>query len=303
MTGCGSKTELSNPYNAYSSDYVSGSSSGKYFSDTLCVTDDINFGMESTQYSKVAEGAGVFNLDKQEVMYNQNIFEKLYPASTTKVLTAYIIIRYANLDDMVTVSENAAKPGESSSVCGLNTGDQISVNDLLYGLMLESGNDAAVALAEYYSGSVEAFAKVMNDEAKKLGATKSNFVNPSGYPDDNHYTTIYDMYLIFAQAIGLEKFTEVINSAEYTANYKDANGTAVTKEWKNTCKYILDSQEVPTGFTVVGGKTGTTNAAGYCLVLYSLNEKNERIISIIYKADARSNLYLYMSEILSGFGK
>ena len=96
MTGCGSKTELSNPYNAYSSDYVSGSSSGKYFSDTLCVTDDINFGMESTQYSKVAEGAGVFNLDKQEVMYNQNIFEKLYPASTTKVLTAYIIIRYAN---------------------------------------------------------------------------------------------------------------------------------------------------------------------------------------------------------------
>ena len=180
MTGCGSKTELSNPYNAYSSDYVSGSSSSKYFSDALCVTDDINFGTESTQYSNVAEGAGVFNLDKQEVMYNQNIFEKLYPASTTKVLTAYIIIRYANLDDMVTVSENAAKPGESSSVCGLNTGDQISVNDLLYGLMLESGNDAAVALAEYYSGSVEAFAKVMNDEAKKLGATKSNFVNPSG---------------------------------------------------------------------------------------------------------------------------
>ena len=84
MTGCGSKTELANQYNAYSSDYVSGSSSSKYFSDALCVTDDINFGTESTQYSNVAEGAGVFNLDKQEVMYNQNIFEKLYPASIIK---------------------------------------------------------------------------------------------------------------------------------------------------------------------------------------------------------------------------
>ena len=158
--------------------------------------------------------------------------------------------------------------------------------------MLESGNDAAVALAEYYSGSVEAFAKVMNDEAKKLGATKSNFVNPSGYPDDNHYTTIYDMYLIFAQAISLEKFTEVINSAEYTANYKDANGTAVTKEWKNTCKYILDSQEVPTGFTVVGGKTGTTKAAGGCLLLYSINSSsNDEYISVVMKSENVDSMY------------
>ena len=303
MTGCGSATELSNQYNAYSSDYLSGSSNSKFFSDSLCVTDDINFGQESTQYSKVAEGAGVFNLDKKEVMYNQNIFEKLYPASTTKILTAYIIIKNSNLDDVVTVSENAANPGESSSVCGLNTGDQITVNDLLYGLMLDSGTDAAIALAEYYSGSVEEFANVMNEEAKKLGASKSNFVNPSGYPDDNHYTTIYDMYLIIAQAVNLDKFTEIIHSSEYTANYKNSNGEIVQKEWKNTCKYIAGTADIPSGFDVVGGKTGTTNAAGYCLVLYSLNENKERIVSIVYKADGRSNMYLYMSEILSTFGK
>lgn len=303
MSGCGETAELTNKYNAYSSDYATGSTISKFFADSLCVTDNFNFGEESIQHSTVAEAAGVFNLDTEQVMYNQNIFEKLYPASTTKILTAYIIIRYGNLDDIVTVSETAANPGDGSSLCGLNTGDQMSVNDLLHGLMLESGNDAAVALAEYYSGSVEKFAEVMNQEALKFGATNSNFVNPSGYPDENHYTTVYDMYLIFSNALKLEKFKEIINTKTYNAEYKNASGEAVTKEWNNTCKYISEAEQMPEGITVVGGKTGTTNAAGYCLVLYSTNEKNEDIISIVFKASGRSDLYLIMNEILAGFGK
>lgn len=300
VTGCSQKSELTNPYDVYSANYAYNESGYNYFAENLCVTNNVNYGPESTD-SHVAEGAGAFNLDTKEVVYSQNIFEKLYPASTTKILTAYIIIRYGNLDEIVTVSENASNPGESSSVCGIKEGDKISVNDLLYGLMLESGNDAAIALAEYYSGSVEAFAEVMNSEAQKLGATGSHFVNPSGYPDENHYTTIYDMYLITQAAVSMEKFTEIINTAEYDVTYVNKNDTEVKDTYKNTCHYITGATTPPEGISVVGGKTGTTFDAGYCLVLYSHNKNNERIISIVFKADGRSNLYMLMNQILAGF--
>lgn len=298
--GCGNTVELSNAYDVSKTSYTSGSTNFDFFAKDLCVTDDFNFGTESTN-SQVAEGAGAFNIDKQEVIYAQNIFEKMYPASTTKILTAYLIIRYGNLDDVVTVSENAGNPGRDSSVCGIKAGDQISVRNLLYGLMLQSGNDAAIALAEYYSGSVEAFAEAMNKEASKIGATQSHFVNPSGYPDDDHYTTIYDMYLITAKAIVLEEFVKIIHTQTYDVEYVDALGNTVSKTWNNTCQYLNGNSTAPEGITVIGGKTGTTNAAGYCLILYSLNEKNQDIISIVYKANGRSDLYLLMSEILSKF--
>lgn len=298
--GCGKNVELDNTYDVSKTSYTSGSTNFNFFAKDLCVTDDFNFGTESTT-SQVAEGAGAFNVDEEEVIYAQNIFEKLYPASTTKILTAYLIIRYGNLDDIVTVSESAGNPGRDSSVCGLRTGDQISVRNLLYGLMLESGNDAAIALAEYYSGSVEAFADAMNKEALDIGATQSHFVNPSGYPDENHYTTIYDMYLITAKAIVLEEFVKIIHTESYDVEYMDALGNKVSETWKNTCQYINGNSTAPEGITVIGGKTGTTNAAGYCLVLYSLNEKNQDIISIVYKAGGRSDLYLLMGEILSKF--
>ena len=127
---------------------------------------------------KSAEGAGAFNIDTHQVLYSQNLFEKLYPASTTKILTAYIILKNCDLNATVTVSHDAANPGHSSSVCGLKEGDVITVQDLLYGLLLESGNDAAIALAEYCSGSVEEFAKLMNSTAKSFGATNSSFCQP-----------------------------------------------------------------------------------------------------------------------------
>ena len=116
ITGCGNAVELSNSYDVSKTSYTSGSTNFNFFAKDLCVTDDFNFGTESTN-SQVAEGAGAFNVDEQEVIYAQNIFEKLYPASTTKILTAYLIIRYGDLDDIVTVSENAGNPGRDSSVC------------------------------------------------------------------------------------------------------------------------------------------------------------------------------------------
>ena len=300
ITGCKSNEPLASAYDITANDYSTANSTRHYFSDNLCVTEDINFGTDSTD-SKVAQAAGVFNVDSKEVVYSQNLFEKLYPASTTKILTCYIILKYANLDDMVTISYDAAHPGLDSSLCGIAEGDVISVRDLLYGLMLVSGNDAAVALAEYYSGSIEEFAKVMNEEALTLGATNSHFTNPHGFPDEDHYTTIYDMYLITENAIKLDSFNEIFQAKTYKASFTDSLGNTKTKEWSTTNQYLTGFRKSPKGFKVLGGKTGTTNAAGYCLVLHSQNKKKQDIISIVFKADARTNLYLLMGQILSGF--
>lgn len=299
MTGCGTKIE--NAYDTYSTDYINGYNGSNYFASNLCVTNDVNFGQDNMQFAKTAEGAGAFNIDTHQVLYSQNLFEKLYPASTTKILTAYIILKNCDLNATVTVSHDAANPGHSSSVCGLKEGDVITVQDLLYGLLLESGNDAAIALAEYCSGSVEEFAKLMNSTAKSFGATNSSFVNPSGLPDENHYTTIYDMYLIFSNAISLESFVAIISSQTHDVAYTNAQGAAVSKTFKNTCGYLTGAYTTPENVTVTGGKTGTTGEAGYCLVLLSQNAKNERIISIVYKADGKKDLYSFMNEILSGF--
>lgn len=299
MTGCGTKIE--NAYDTYSTDYINGYNGSNFFASNLCVTNDVNFGQDNMQFAKTAEGAGAFNIDTHQVLYSQNLFEKLYPASTTKILTAYIILKNCDLNATVTVSHDAANPGHSSSVCGLKEGDVITVQDLLYGLLLESGNDAAIALAEYCSGSVEEFAKLMNSTAKSFGATNSSFVNPSGLPDENHYTTIYDMYLIFSNAISLESFVAIISSQTHDVAYTNAQGAAVSKTFKNTCGYLTGTYTAPENVTVTGGKTGTTGEAGYCLVLLSQNAKNERIISIVYKADGKKDLYSFMNEILSGF--
>lgn len=302
MTGCAS-APVENAYRVYDSSLAATShSTGNtdYFAKNLCVTGTTDFGTEQTD-AWVAQGAGAFNLTTNEVLYNQNIYGKLYPASTTKILTALIICKYGNLDDYTTVSAHAADQAPDSSVAYLAEGDVLSVRDLLYGLMLCSGNDAAIALAEYYSGSEEAFAEVMNQEAAALGATNSHFVNPHGLPDDNHYTTVYDMYLLFSAAIENETFVSIISTKSYDANYTNKNGDNVTHNYHNTNGYLKGNIKTPDGFQVIGGKTGTTFEAGYCLVLLSQNSRGEKIVSIVFKADCRHNLYLLMNEILSGF--
>ena len=307
LTGCSfNDTSLEKEYDTYSyhKSFTNQEQSvnADYYAKDLCVTNTINFGLEGT-YAEVAQGGGVFNLTTNEVLYSQNLFKKLYPASTTKILTAYIIIRDCDLGAVTTVSESAADQAEDSSTCGLRAGDNISINDLLYGLMLYSGNDAAEALAEYHSGSLEAFAEVMTQTAHDLGATNSQFKNPSGLPDKEHYTTVYDMYLIFNEAIQQEKFVEIISCSSKTAVYTSKNGNTVEKTFYNGNRYRTGKEKTPEGFEVIGGKTGTTYDAGYCLVLYSKNPEGHDIISIVFKADCAHNLYLLMGQILNKYAK
>lgn len=307
-SGCGTaKSALETPYDVYQTTQTVGLSGSEtasaktYFASDLCVAENVSIGTDGT-HSEVAEGAGTFNLATNSVVYAKNLFEKLYPASTTKILTAYIALKYCDdLDVSVTVSENAVDQASDSSVCNLKAGDVISMRDLLYGLMLRSGNDAAVAIAEYISGDVDSFVALMNEEAVAMGATRSHFVNPNGLPDENHYTTVYDMYLIFNKALENEVFVDLISTKSYDTAYTNAQGERVEHTWENTNQYLTGATTAPEGFTVVGGKTGTTGDAGYCLVLYSYNAANQPIISIVFKADGRSNLYLLMNEMLAGY--
>lgn len=307
FTGCSKKdAQLENAYSVFDTSAQYGLTksgnlqSAEFFAKDLCVTEDENVGLEETTES-IAEGAGLFRLNEKQAVYKKNIFERLYPASTTKILTAYIALRESNLDDIVTVSANAVNQASDSSVCGLKEGDNITLRDLLYGLMMRSGNDAAIAIAEHVSGSSEEFAVLMNAAAQELGATNSHFVTPNGLHDENHYTTVYDMYLIMNAAVKNETFIDILKTASYTANYTDAAGNAVTQDWSTTNKYLAGTKAVPEGISVIGGKTGTTGEAKYCLVQYNENSSGEPMISIVYKADCRDNMYLLMSEILKNF--
>lgn len=307
LTGCTPKeVVLENAYDVCDTSAKYGitengaSQSAEFFARDLVVTEDENLGLEKTT-ERVAEAAGVFLTSQKEAVYKKNIFEKLYPASTTKILTAYVALKNGNLDDVVTVSANAANQASDSSVCELKEGDKITLRDLLYGLMLRSGNDAAVAIAEHISGSSEEFVVLMNAEAKALGATGSHFVTPNGLHDEEHYSTVYDMYLFMNAAVKNETFLEIIKSSHYTANYTDAAGNPVTKEWDSTNKYLMGTEPMPEGVTVIGGKTGTTGEAKYCLVQYNENTAKEPVISIVLKADSRDNMYLLMSEMLKNF--
>ena len=209
-----------------------------------------------------------------------------------------------NLDDVITVSNEAITSLMSgSSICGLKPGDSLTLDQALYGLMLCSGNDAANAIAEHISGSVEKFAELMNQEAAALGASQSHFVNAHGLPDENHYTTAYDLYLIFNAAVQNDHFVKLISTKKYDASYMDASGAPVNVTWFNTNGYLKGTFSMPENVTVIGGKTGTTEAAGSCLVLYSKNSSGKPYISVVLKGNSKRELYTLMTELLTNFSK
>lgn len=271
---------------------------GELFAADLCVASgDVE--LEGFEDDTTLHGAALFDLNNESVVYGYHLYDRLYPASTTKVLTAYIALKYGNLEDEVTVSASATDFNWDESVCGLRTGDTVTMYDLLCGLMLMSGNDAAAAIAEHMSGSIEEFAALMNREAAALGATGSHFVNPHGLPDDDHYTTVYDLYLFFNECMKYERFVDIISMDTYTATLKNADGTTRTEEWTPTHYYASGDATPPDGIRVIGGKTGTTLKAGNCVILYEEASDGSPYISVIMGAETKPLLYEEMNRLLS----
>ncbi|MFR4439718.1 MAG: D-alanyl-D-alanine carboxypeptidase family protein [Hungatella sp.] len=265
------------------------------FAADLCVVTDESVFSDANITS---EAAALFNITDDEVMYSKNAFERLYPASITKVMTALVAVKYGNLQDVVTVTEEAVITESGATLCDIHPGDTLTMEQLLYGLMLPSGNDAGAAIAVHMAGSIEAFSDMMNEEAKKIGATSTHFMNPHGLTDPEHYTTAYDLYLIFNEALKYEKFREITGTTSYVANYQDKDGNPVSKTWEGGNWYMSGNRETPEGLTVFGGKTGTTQAAGYCLIMASRDEEQKEYISVVLKAGSRPGLYDNMTNII-----
>lgn len=199
-----------------------------------------------------ASGAVCIEASSRRVLYTDGKDEVCYPASTTKVLTALIALERLPLDKIVTVPE-IAEGVEGSSIY-LKAGDTITVEDLLFGLMLRSGNDAAVTLATEVAGGIDEFASLMNGKAKMLGARNSHFVNPHGLHDENHYTTAYDLALICATAYENHDFVRIV-------------GTKQRKiEVSGEARYIANKNKLLKLFEGANGvKTGFTKKSGRCL--------------------------------------
>ena len=160
------------------------------------------------------------------------------PASTTKLMTAYLALKYGDLDEEVVITKTAQDIPIDSSRAGLRVGDRIVLFDLLHGLLLPSGNDAALAIAEHISGSVEEFVSLMNEEAKLLGATNTQFVNPHGYQDENHFTTAYDLYLMFDACMKQPEFLNIISKPSYDLEITQQNGTYRDEKWLQSNWYV-----------------------------------------------------------------
>ena len=194
-------------------------------------------------------------------------------ASTTKIMTSLIVIENTNLDNIVEISAKAA--GTGGSRLKIKKGDKITVRDLLYGLMLRSGNDAAVALAEYIGGSIEGFAELMNKKAEELGLENTNFVTPHGLDSEEHYTTPYELAILTDYALKNETFANIVNTKICNISI---NGYSTTISNTNELLGNLNG--------VYGVKTGFTNGAGRCLVT-SIKRGDLDIICVVLGADTK----------------
>ncbi len=220
-----------------------------------------------------SRAAIIYDRNSKEVIYGKEENTKRKMASTTKIMTCMVVLEKGELRDTVIVSKKAA--GTGGSRVGLKTGDKVSVQDLLYGLMLCSGNDAAVALAEHVGGSVEGFADLMNEKARQLNLSNTHFVTPHGLDNEEHYTTAYELAIMADNALKNNTFSSIVGTKNITINI---NGKP--RNLSNTNE-LLGSMA-----GVYGVKTGFTNGANRCLVT-SCKRENLDIITVVLGADTK----------------
>ncbi len=222
-----------------------------------------------------SRSAIVLDRNSKLILYGKNENEKRKMASTTKIMTAIVVIENTNLEEITTISSKAA--GTGGSRLGLHKNDKISIINLLYGLLLCSGNDAAVALAEFTSGSVENFSILMNNKATELGLTSTHFVTPHGLDNDEHYTTAYELALLADYALKNKTFSNIVKTKNYTIQINSSSKTL-----SNTNELLGNLEGV------YGVKTGFTNGANRCLVT-AVKRNNLDLICIVLGADTKKD--------------
>ena len=265
-----------------------------FFSYPCSLADDIDYSNDNTDIEKdfienisvetSSNNISSLNLNSRScivldrltktILYGKNEYNKVKMASTTKIMTGILVIENCDLNKTIEVSKKAA--GTAGSRLGLKVGDKITIRDLLYGLLLRSGNDAAVALAEETSGSIQGFSDLMNKKAQELGLTNTHFESPHGLDSDNHYTTAYELALLSDYALKNNTFLNIVGTKNYTITI---NG--YPKNLSNTNELLGNLNGV------YGIKTGFTNGANRCLVT-ACKRDNMDIICVVLGADTKT---------------
>jgi D-alanyl-D-alanine carboxypeptidase (penicillin-binding protein 5/6) len=245
------------------------------FSFSFCVKSLPALPVNSVSPQISATSAVVLDAETGKVIYAKNAYQLRAPASTTKILTSILAIECGNLDDPVTVSSYAASVGEAS--LHLQPFDCLTLNELVHGALIKSGNDACVAIAEHLSPSEEEFVGLMNLKARLLGAYNTTFYNTNGLPHLKHLTTAYDLAVIARYALQNPVFSKIVQTKYYTMKWQEPHKSFFIT---NTNK-LLWSYPLATGV-----KTGTTNRAGKCLVA-SAKDYNQEIIAVVLNSPDR----------------
>ncbi|MFA7572150.1 MAG: D-alanyl-D-alanine carboxypeptidase family protein [Lutispora sp.] len=217
-----------------------------------------------------AKASILMDVNTNRVLHSQNSSSTLPMASTTKIMTVILAIESKRLEDIVTISKKASIQ-EGSSIY-LKEGEKIKLEDLLYAIMLRSGNDASVAVAEHLCGSVEKFAELMNEKARSIGAKNTNFINPHGLPDERHYTTAHDLGLITCYALRNDLFAQIVKTRKKTIPGPENENWDRVLTNKNKMLWSFDGGD--------GVKTGYTKKAGRCLVS-SASRDNWQLVSVV----------------------
>ena len=240
----------------------------------------------------VGEGAILMDMNTGKVLYDKNSNSQFYPASTTKIMTAILAIEKGKMDDIITIDQEVVNLTSGSHIA-LEPGEQMSLENLLYALLIESANDAALAIAKYVSGSIDDFSKLMNEKAKEIGALNTNFVNPNGLPNEDHKTTPYDLAMMARYAMKNETFRTIVGNYTYTIPI--TNKKSETRYLKSANRLLYSNEKIDVdGKTttikydgVSGVKTGYTVAAQQCLVT-SLEKNNHNLIAVVLKSNGKS---------------
>ena len=253
----------------------------------LCLMLPLNvlFAVTDGSEPKITSTAAILmEQDTKRVLYGKNYRNKVKIASTTKILTAIVAIENKDLKDMVLISKKAA--GTGGSTVGLKSGSEISLKSLMYGMLLKSGNDCAVAIAEYVGGSVENFADMMNKKAYEIGAKDTYCTNPHGLDTEKNYSTAYDLALITSYAKTNETLSKMLGTE------------SITVPWGTSSKYLSNTNRLLFTYEYCdGGKTGFTNGANRCLVATAKKEEL-KVIAVVLGAVTTDIRFSETKELL-----
>lgn len=314
LCGCRSQADYLKSYTVMNTDnktdiqvMISPSSADGFSTDLAVVSvEDAQAGYNAQAYEDVdATEIMLTGTSDNEVITASGIYNEMPPASLTKILTALVALQSdLDFDKTYTLTDDVRVDVVGAQLCGYEAGDEITLRDLFYSMLIYSGNDAANAVASIVSGGdIPAFCDRMNETAASLGATHTHFVTPNGLDDPDHYSTAYDLYLIFCECLKYDMFKDAISYSGYTAEYIHG-GNKVSQTWETTNYYLLGKKDPPEGIKIIGGKTGTTDNAGLCLILYVEDEDSGKgYISVLLGSPDKDVLYKSMSNLLANIKK